>query len=77
MNVIVTGRHFDVSDALRGYAEEKVKKFQKYLANIKEATPGGGATWIRRGTPQSWIASIFWGSPHRQSTFCPPGTTCA
>ena len=37
MNVIVTGRHFDVSDALRTYAEDKLKKFEKYLANIKEA----------------------------------------
>jgi len=37
MNVIVTGRHFDVSEALRAYAEEKVRKFDKYLANIKEA----------------------------------------
>ncbi len=37
MNVIVTGRHFDVSDALRQYAADKLKKFDKYLANIREA----------------------------------------
>lgn len=37
MNVIVTGRHLDVTPALKKYAEEKVKKFNRYLSNISEA----------------------------------------
>lgn len=37
MNIIVTGRHFEVTDALRKYAEGKIKKFVRYLSNITEA----------------------------------------
>ncbi len=37
MNVIVTGRHMDVTENLKNYAEEKVRKFEKYLSNISEA----------------------------------------
>jgi putative sigma-54 modulation protein len=37
MNVIVTGRHLDVTPALKKYAEEKIKKFNRYLSNISEA----------------------------------------
>ncbi len=37
MNVIVTGRHVEVTDALRTYAEDKIRKFDKFDANITEA----------------------------------------
>ncbi len=37
MNIIVTGRHLDVTPALKKYAEEKIKKFNRYLSNISEA----------------------------------------
>lgn len=38
MNIIITGRHLELTDTLRNYAEEKIKKFKKYLNNITEAT---------------------------------------
>src|SRR3989304_5515128 len=38
MNIIVTGRHLEVTDALKKYAEAKIKKFDRYLTNITEAT---------------------------------------
>ncbi len=37
MNIIVSGRHLDITPALRDYAESKVKKFGKYLSSISEA----------------------------------------
>lgn len=37
MNVIVNGRQFDVTPALKKYADEKIKKFERYLPNITEA----------------------------------------
>lgn len=37
MNIIVTGRHLEVTPALKKYAEEKIKKFSRYLSNISEA----------------------------------------
>ena len=37
MNIIVTGRHLDVTPSLKKYAEEKIKKFNRYLSNISEA----------------------------------------
>ena len=37
MNIIVTGRHLDITPALKKYAEEKIKKFSRYLSNISEA----------------------------------------
>lgn len=37
MNVIVNGRHLEVTPALKGYAEEKIGKFEKYISNITEA----------------------------------------
>ncbi|NWF52832.1 MAG: ribosome-associated translation inhibitor RaiA [Nitrospirae bacterium] len=37
MNIIVTGRHFEITDALKKYAEGKIKKFVRYLSNITEA----------------------------------------
>ncbi|MBI5143091.1 MAG: ribosome-associated translation inhibitor RaiA [Nitrospirae bacterium] len=38
MNVIVTGKNVDLTDALKAYAEDKVKKFDKFDANITEAS---------------------------------------
>lgn len=38
MNIIVNGRNIDVTPALRRYAEEKIKRFDRYLSNITEAT---------------------------------------
>lgn len=37
MNIIVTGRHLEVTPALRSYAEEKIKKAGKYFNNVTEA----------------------------------------
>lgn len=37
MNIIVNGRHLEVTDALKQYAEAKIKKFDRYLSNISEA----------------------------------------
>ncbi|MBI4710444.1 MAG: ribosome-associated translation inhibitor RaiA [Nitrospirae bacterium] len=38
MNVIITGRHMELTENLKKYAEEKMKKFNKYSGNITEAT---------------------------------------
>lgn len=37
MNVIVTGRHVEVTDALKKYATDKIEKFERFEANITEA----------------------------------------
>lgn len=37
MNVIVTGRHVEVTDALKKYATDKIGKFDRFEANITEA----------------------------------------
>lgn len=37
MNIIFTGRHIELTDNLKKYAEKKIKKFKKYLGNITEA----------------------------------------
>ncbi|MEW6001137.1 MAG: ribosome-associated translation inhibitor RaiA [Nitrospirota bacterium] len=37
MNIIVTGRHLEVTPALRHYAEKKIKRFDRFLSNISEA----------------------------------------
>ncbi|MBF0557179.1 MAG: ribosome-associated translation inhibitor RaiA [Nitrospirae bacterium] len=37
MNVIVNGRHMEITPALRSYAEEKIGRFDKYVSNISEA----------------------------------------
>ncbi len=37
MNIIVNGRHLDVTPALKSYAEEKIGKFDRYLSDITEA----------------------------------------
>jgi putative sigma-54 modulation protein len=37
MNIIVTGRHLEVTAALKTYAEKKIKKIGRYLSNISEA----------------------------------------
>ena len=37
MNVIMNGRHLDITPALRSYAEEKIGRFDKYLSSITEA----------------------------------------
>jgi len=37
MNIIVTGRHLEITPALKKYAEKKIKKFDRYLSNISEA----------------------------------------
>jgi putative sigma-54 modulation protein len=37
MRILVTGRHIDLTPALRAYAEEKISKFDRYLPNITEA----------------------------------------
>ncbi|MFA5353674.1 MAG: ribosome-associated translation inhibitor RaiA [Thermodesulfovibrionales bacterium] len=37
MNIIVNGRHLEITPALKSYAEEKIGRFDKYLSNITEA----------------------------------------
>lgn len=37
MNIIVNGRHLEVTPALRSYAEEKISRFDRYLHEISEA----------------------------------------
>jgi putative sigma-54 modulation protein len=37
MNIIVTGRHLEVTPALKTYAEKKIQRFDRYLSNITEA----------------------------------------
>lgn len=38
MNIIVNGRHLEVTPALKSYAEEKMSKFERYFSHITEAT---------------------------------------
>ncbi len=38
MNIIITGRHLELTDNLKNYAEVKIQKFKKYFDNITEAT---------------------------------------
>jgi putative sigma-54 modulation protein len=37
MNIIVTGRHIEVTPALKDYSERKISRFDRYLSNISEA----------------------------------------
>ncbi|MBI5639239.1 MAG: ribosome-associated translation inhibitor RaiA [Nitrospirae bacterium] len=37
MNIIVNGRHLEITPPLKTYAEEKVRKFERYLSDISEA----------------------------------------
>lgn len=37
MNIIVTGRHLEITPALKTYAEKKIQRFDRYLSNISEA----------------------------------------
>jgi len=37
MNIVVTGRHLEITPALKDYAEKKIKRFDRYLSNISEA----------------------------------------
>jgi putative sigma-54 modulation protein len=36
MNIIVNGRHLEITSALKNYSIEKMGKFEKYLPNITE-----------------------------------------
>ena len=36
MNIIITGRHLELTDNLKEYAEEKIKKIEKYYTSINE-----------------------------------------
>jgi ribosome hibernation promoting factor len=48
MNITVIGRHMEVTDALKSYAEDKVKKLEKYLPGGAEATVTLGVEKYRR-----------------------------
>jgi putative sigma-54 modulation protein len=37
MNIIVNGRHLEITPALRSYSVEKISKFEKFISNISEA----------------------------------------
>lgn len=36
MNIIINGRHLDITPAIRSYAEDKVRKFERFLVKISE-----------------------------------------
>jgi putative sigma-54 modulation protein len=38
MKITVNGRHLELTPALKSYAEEKIKKFERYSSDISEAT---------------------------------------
>lgn len=38
MNITVNGRHLEITDALKSYAEDKVRKLEKYLPTGADAT---------------------------------------
>ncbi len=38
MNIIVNGRHLEVTPALKSYSEEKIRKFEKFLPEGADAT---------------------------------------
>jgi putative sigma-54 modulation protein len=38
MNIIIHGRHMELTENLKKYAQEKIGKFKRYLNNISEAT---------------------------------------
>lgn len=37
MKIIVNGRHLELTPALKSYAEDKIKKFERYSSDISEA----------------------------------------
>ncbi len=37
MNIIINGKHLEVTPALKRYSEEKIKKFERYISDISEA----------------------------------------
>jgi len=37
MNIIINGKHLEITPALKSYSEEKIKKFERYLSDISEA----------------------------------------
>jgi len=37
MNIIVNGRHLEITPALRSYSVDKISKFEKFISNIGEA----------------------------------------
>lgn len=38
MNIIINGRHMELTENLKNYAQDKISRFKKYLSNITEAT---------------------------------------
>lgn len=37
MNIVITGRHFDVTDPIKAHASEKISKLDKFLTKLLEA----------------------------------------
>lgn len=37
MNIIINGRHLEITPALKSYAEKKISKISRYLSNVSEA----------------------------------------
>lgn len=37
MNIIITGRHFDVTEPIKAYAEEKISRLDKFFTKILDA----------------------------------------
>jgi putative sigma-54 modulation protein len=38
MNIVITARHFDISESLKSRIEEKLLKLQKFSSNLMEAS---------------------------------------
>lgn len=37
MNIIINGKHLEVTPAIKKYSEDKIRKFERYLSDISEA----------------------------------------
>jgi putative sigma-54 modulation protein len=37
MNIVINGKHLELTAALKSYAEDKIKKFERYSSDISEA----------------------------------------
>jgi putative sigma-54 modulation protein len=53
MKITITGRHLEVTPALRSWAEERIWRLQRYLSRVEDV---GVALWVER----FWhVAEVF------------------
>src|SRR4030042_1800984 len=50
MNIIVTGRHLEITPALRDYAEKKIKKYKEKLVSHRKSEGKSGTTETEAAT---------------------------